>query len=203
MWIILLGLLLALTAPANAQPVKTPPRPVLTLEDAVDTALRENRQVQIAALEVSKSGHLLAAARTRRFPILEVIVLEDWLLTPQNNENVLGGFSSILPITIPISQGRDIGRNPQPTAYITGFATQPLTQQYKIGLNISMHAVMQEIAQEKLRGQRQATVSDVKRLYYNILQTQSALETVAESIRLYRELDRLQGRYFQEKAVRT
>ena len=79
--------------------------------------------------------------------------------------------------------------------------TQPLSQQYRIGLNISMHAVMREISQEKLRAQRQTTVSDVKRLYYNILQTQSGLETVAESIRFYRELDRLEGRYLQEKVV--
>ena len=88
-----------------------------------------------------------------------------------------------------------------PTVYMTGFMTQPLSQQYRIGLNISMHAVMLEIAQEKLRGQRQTTVSDVKRLYYGILLTQSQLETVEESIRLFREMDRLQGRYLQEKVV--
>ena len=205
MWIIILWLLLALTSPALAQS-KSPgpsPRPVLTLEEAVDTALRENRLVQNAVLEVSKSGNVLAAVRTRRWPIFEVMVFEDWLLTPQNqNEgNLFGGFSSILPITIPVSSNSANLKGRQPTAYLTGFMTQPLSQQYRIGLNISMHAVMREIAQEKLRGQRQTTVSDVKRLYYGILLTQSQLETVEESIRLFREMDRLQGRYLQEKVV--
>ncbi|MFZ5450696.1 MAG: TolC family protein [Thermodesulfobacteriota bacterium] len=204
MWIILLGLLVALTSPAGAQTKSAgaSPRPVLSLEEAVTTALRENRLVQNAALEVSKSGHLLAAARTRRFPILEVMVFENWVLTPQNqnNENVFGGFASILPISIPLSSTTPI-KNREPTAYVTGFLTQPLSQQYRIGLNISMRAVMQEIAQEKLRAQRQKTVSDVKRLYYGILLTQSQLETVEESIKFFRELDRLQGRYFQEKVV--
>jgi outer membrane protein TolC len=200
MWIFLLWLLLVLTSPALAQSGKTPVRQVLTLEDAVDTALRENRLVRNAVLEVSKSEHLLAATRTRRFPVFEVMVFENWTLTPlaQDNQNVFGGFSSILPISIPISSP-DIIKNREPTAYIVGFMTQPLSQQYRIGLNISMHAVMREISQEKLRGRRQSTVSDVKRLYYGILQNQSQLEAVAESIRFLRELDRLEGRYLQEQ----
>lgn len=205
MWIILLGLLVALTSPALAQTKSSgpSPRPVLSLEEAVSTALRENRRVQNAALEVSKSGHLVAAARTRRLPNFEVFVLEDWLLTPmqQDNANVLGGLSSILPIAIPISSGPQVERNPQPSVYLTGIMTQPLSQQYRIGLNISMHQVIQEMAQEKLRAQRQATVSDVKRLYYHILLNQSLLETTEESIRFLRELDRLQGRYLKEQVV--
>ncbi|MBI4644508.1 MAG: hypothetical protein HY790_03950 [Deltaproteobacteria bacterium] len=156
MWIFLLWLLLVLISPALAQSGKTPARQVLTLEDAVDTALRENRLVQNAVLDVSKSDHLLAAVRTRRFPVFEVLVLENWTLTSlgQDNQNIFGGFSSLLPIAIPISSP-DINKNRQPTAYMVGFMTQPLTQQYRIGLNISMHAVMREMAQEKLRARRQ------------------------------------------------
>jgi outer membrane protein len=79
--------------------------------------------------------------------------------------------------------------------------SQPLSQQYRIGLNISMHSVMRDIAQEGLRGKRQTVVNDVKRLYFDILQTQSSLESVEENIRFLRELDRLQGRYLKEQAV--
>lgn len=173
---------------------------LLTLEDAVNIALRENRKVQNAALEVSKSDNMLAAVRTHRWPIFEVLVLEDWLLTPLENTNLFGGFSGILPISIPISSPTVI-QNRQPSAYLVGFMIQPLSQQYRIGLNISMHAVMRDIAQEKLRGQRQSTVNDVKRLYYGILQTQSSLESVEETIRFLRELDRLQARYLKEQVV--
>jgi outer membrane protein TolC len=201
MWIFCLCILLALTGPALAQPLGAGPRKVLTLEEAVRTALRDNRLVQNAALEVSKSENTLAATRTRRWPIFEVMVFEDWWLNPQNNQNVLGGFSSALPIPIPISTPSlgTITKSAQPTAYMTGFLTQPLSQQYRIGLNISMHQVMVEISQEKLRAQRQKTVNDVKRLYYDLLQTQSMLETVEESIRFLREMDRLEGRYLQQQ----
>ncbi|MEW6658481.1 MAG: TolC family protein [Thermodesulfobacteriota bacterium] len=201
MGIILFCICMALAAPALAQPPGAGTRNVLSLEDAVHSALRDNRLVQNAALEVSKSERMVSAARTRRWPVFEIIALEDWWLNPQNDQNILGGVSSALPIPIPIptpSLG-NVTKNAQPTASLSGFLTQPLSQQYRIGLNISMHQVMVEIAQEKLRAQRQKTVNDVKRLYYDILQTQSMLETVEESIRFLREMDRLEKRYLQEK----
>ena len=70
---------------------------------------------------------------------------------------------------------------------MTGLMAQPLSQQYRIGLNISMHGVMRDIAREQLRAKRQSVASEVKRLYYGILQTQSSLESVEETIRFLRE----------------
>ena len=67
MWVFLWCILLALTGPALAQPPGAGPRNVLSLEEAVHTALRDNRLVQNAALEVSKSERLVSAARTRRW----------------------------------------------------------------------------------------------------------------------------------------
>jgi len=199
MGIIFFCLFMALAAPALAQPSGAGLKNVLSLEEAVQTALRDNRLVKNAALEVSKSEHMLAATRTRRWPVFEAMVFQDWMLTPQENQNILGGFSSPLPIPIPISTPNIDVKSRQPTVYLTGFMTQPLSQQYRIGLNISMHRVLVELSQEKLRARRQTTVNDVKRLYYGILQTQSMLETVEESIRFLREMDRLEGRYLQEK----
>ena len=44
-------------------------------------------------------------------------------------------------------------------------------------------------------------VNDVKRLYFDILQTQSSLESVEENLRFLRELDRLRGRHLKEQVV--
>ncbi len=200
MGIILFCICLALAAPAQAQPPGKGPRPVLGLEEAVQTALRDNRLVKNASLEVSKSERLVSAARTRRWPTFEVLTFTDWWLNPQD-QNILGGIPGVLPIPIPISTPSlgNITKNTQPNVIMSGFITQPLSQQYRIGLNISMHQIMVKIAQERLRAQRQKTVSDVKRLYYGILQNQSMLETVEESIRFFREMDRLEKRYLQEK----
>jgi outer membrane protein TolC len=200
MWMFVCCLLLFLVTPAWAQ-TQPASRALLTLEEAVHTALQDNRQVKNAALEVSKSENMLAAWRTRRWPVFETVVAEDWLLTPQENFNALGSLPGLLPIPIPVATPGNLTESRQPTAYIAGLMSQPLSQQYKIGLNISMHSVMRDLAQEELRGKRQTVVNDVKRVYFNILQTQSSLESVEESIRFLRELDRLTGRRFKEEAV--
>jgi outer membrane protein TolC len=201
MWLYFCFLWLILTAPAWAQSQPPAARNLLTLEEAVNTALQDNRQVKNAALEVSKSKHLLAATRTRRLPNFEVIVGENWLLTSQPNFNAIGGAPGVLPIPIPIISPTNLVSNRQPTALMTGLMAQPLSQQYRIGLNISMHDVMRDIAREQLRAKRQTVADEVKRTYFNILQTQSSLESTEEDIKFLRELNRLVSRYLKEKTV--
>jgi outer membrane protein len=201
MWLFFCCLWFILTTPAWAQPQPPAARNLLTLEEAINTALQDNRQVKNAALEVSKSGHLLAAVSTRRWPNFEVIVGENWLLNPPENFNALGGLPGVLPIPIPITSPTNLISNRQPTALMSSLMAQPLSQQYRIGLNISMHSVMQDISQEGLRGKRQTVVDDVKRTYFNILQTQSSLESTEEDIKFLRELNRLASRHLKEKTV--
>ena len=97
MWLFSCFLLFILTTPAWAQPQPPAAGNLLTLEEAVNIALQDSRQVKNAALEVSKSEHLLAATRTRRWPNFQVIVAENWLLTPQQNFNALGGLPNLSP----------------------------------------------------------------------------------------------------------
>jgi outer membrane protein len=201
MWVFSSCLWLILTTPVWAQSQPPAARNLLTLEEAVNTALQDNRQVKNAALEISKSEHMLAAVRTRRWPGFEVIVGENWLLTPQPNFNALGGVPGVLPIPIPIPSATNLVSTRQPTALMTGLMAQPLSQQYRIGLNISMHGVMRDISREQLRAKRQTVADDVKRTYFNILQTQSSLESTEEDIRFLRELNRLVSRYLKEKTV--
>ena len=155
MWLFFCFIWLTLTAPAWAQSQPPAARNLLTLEEAVNTALQDNRQVKNATLEVSKSEHMLAAVRTRRWPNFGVIVGENWLLTPQQNFNALGSLPGLLPIPIPVANPTNLFPSRQPTALMTGLMAQPLSQQYRIGLNISMHGVMRDIAREQLRGKRQ------------------------------------------------
>ena len=110
-------------------------------------------------------------------------------------------FRASCPFPLRLPTHPTFSRSRQPTAFLTGLMAQPLTQQYRIGLNISLHGVMRDIAQEELRGKRQTVVDDVKRTYFNILQTQSSLESIEEDIRFLRELNRQSGRYFKEKTV--
>ena len=62
----------------------------------------------------------------------------------------------------------------------------------------------QNIAREDLRTQRQAVASDVKRAYYLVLQAQSALGAVQETVRSLRELDRVvEEQLAERKALRA
>jgi outer membrane protein TolC len=51
------------------------------------------------------------------------------------------------------------------------------------------------LAQQKSRSKRQDVVRNVKQLYYNIAQVQSSLVATRETIKLYKEVERLTQDY--------
>ena len=79
----------------------------------------------------------------------------------------------------------------RPTAIFAGQITQPLSQLYRIGLDIKQAGLAREVEGERLRQAKQNIVNQVKESYYGILQTQSALDSLLEAIKYYRELDRV------------
>jgi outer membrane protein TolC len=58
-----------------------------------------------------------------------------------------------------------------------------------------------QIAEENYRLQQQTIVNEVKKAYYDLLQTQSGLEATQEAIRLFRELERVAGEALKQQAV--
>jgi len=74
---------------------------VLTLNDAVALAVKENRYVQISALDVAKAGEATEATKTARLP--------------QFNTYILGG-ESLTPIDFTIPRGA-LGFIPPPARF--------------------------------------------------------------------------------------
>lgn len=174
---------------------------VLTLEEAITLALRDNRQVKNAALEVNKSEDRLAAARTRRLPEFKFNALGSQLLSSIDfkfERGVFGNYPGIGPIP---SEETVISTPRRPTFVMIGQVNQPVSQLYRIGLNLKQLDAGREIAQQELRAQQQAVINNVKQAYYAILQTQSALRTTEETIKLYRELDRVTGDYVVQQVA--
>ena len=66
-----------------------------------------------------------------------------------------------------------IGTARRPTAIFAGQILQPLSQQYRIGLEIKQAGLAREVEGEKLRRSEQTTVNQVKQNYYGILQTRA------------------------------
>jgi len=58
-----------------------------------------------------------------------------------------------------------------------------------------------EIVREELRGKQQEIASNVKKAYYAVLQSQSALQSVEQTLKLYYELDRVTDHFVIEQTA--
>jgi outer membrane protein len=192
-------LLLALSAPSPAQ--APPASDVLTLEQAVRQAVENSRTIRIAGLEVQKARDEVAAVRTRRLPAFEIGVLESQMLTRPSFDFPTGAFGFFPPIGAVPPVDTKVYSPRRPVTAVLTRAVQPLSQLHKIGLGAALQEMNAQIAEEKLRAEQRSVANNVKKLYFGILQAQSAQEPMAKALELYRELDRLTDRYLSEQAV--
>jgi outer membrane protein len=183
-------------APAVAWPQDT-----LSLDQAVALALKNNRLVRAAELEVEKADDAVEMARTYRLPQFSFRLYELQFLTKSNflfPGGVFGSFPQIGPVP-PVNTPVEIARRPASIPYFQ--ATQPLTQLRRVKLGVELQRLSQQIAQEKLREQQQDIANQVKTAYYNLLQAQSGLEATEESLALFKELDRVSNQALLQQVV--
>ncbi len=173
----------------------------LSLDNAVEMAIRHNGSIANAQLEVRKAGDRIAQLRTRLLPSLNFYGFGSQQLRAVDftfDRGVLGVYPGIGPV--PAEDTRV--RTPlKPTAFLFGRVVQPLSPIYRIKLNLKTLDTSARIAEEQLREQRQDVIRNVKRLYYGIQQMESALRAAEETTKLYRELDRLVGDYVSQQVA--
>ncbi|HKG79823.1 MAG TPA: TolC family protein [Pyrinomonadaceae bacterium] len=188
---------------ANAQDNGTT-SPVLTLDQAIALALKNNREAKNARLEIEKAEDKLDAYRTRRLPSFKISSLVSQPLNSFDTTFERGVFG-IYPGNIPVPlQDSVIKSSTNTTLLLAGQVTQPLTQLRRIGFQIKQQKLEVEISETKLHATEQSLVSEVKREYYAILQTEGAVRAAEESVKLYHELDRVTGEYVvQQVALKT
>ena len=177
------------------------PAETLSLQQAVELALRQNRLVNNEKLEVEKAADRLAAAATRRLPGFDVSMFEfQWFKPPEFRfqRGIFGVFPGLGPVP-PVNTVVESSHGP--SAFIFARATQPLTQLHRIGLGVRMSEVGREVAESKLQLKQREVSNQVKRGYYAILQMQSALEASEGTLKLYRELDRVVGEYVVQQVA--
>jgi outer membrane protein TolC len=176
----------------------------LSLERAVALALKENRQIKIASLEIDKFNDRLAVARTHRLPHFELSLLATQLINPIEFNFKKGDLGSLTGIGPVPATDVTVKAPRRPALFITGSVFQPLSQQYRLGLVDRKIETGREIAKEQLRAKQLEIVSNVKRAYYAVLQSQSALRSVEQTLKLYQELDRVTDQYVvQQVALRA
>jgi outer membrane protein len=200
-WGLLAGLLPGIAA-AQTTTARLAER--LSLQQAVQLAVENNRQLGSARLQVAKAEDQIAIARTRRLPIFSTEAQASQLLSPVSFAFPAGSFGEF-PATGPIpSTDTTIKVSRQPTMYLSSSVSQPLTQLIKANIGIESAVASRALEAEKARETQLSLVNTVKRLYFSILQTQSALEANREALALYRELDRtVQVRVAQQVQLRS
>jgi len=163
----------------------------LTLDQAIELSLRNNHSIKIAEFGVARAEEDISVAKTSRLPSLHMYTLvsgnlaKNDLKIPNPAANQFPGLGPFFLLT----------QERKPSAVFAMTAVEPLSQQYRIGLHIKLERLSREMAQVKLRQQQNETIDQVKKTYYAILQTKSALSSVEQAVRSYRELDKVTGDY--------
>ena len=201
--ICLLAIIILTASPSSvsAQQSGTAVAELLTLDQAIALALRDNREVKNAQLGVGKAEDDFAVARTYRLPKFEFNALAGQQLVSPDftfTKGALGNYANVGPIP---DRDTKMSSPSRPTVILFGQVTQPLSQLHRIRLNIKQAALSTDIAREQLRGQEQSVLNNVKRTYYAIVQTESALKSVRQALAFYRELDRVTGDYVTQQVA--
>jgi outer membrane protein len=166
----------------------------LTLQQAIESAETNNRAIRAARLEHAKALTEINVARTYRLPAFSVAALGSQSLAHLGLTFPLGSLG-VYPGIGPIPGKSTTLTGPlQPAGIFYASVTQPLSQQHKIGLGIKLARVGADIADETIRSKRQATVNEVRRLYYGILQTESGQRSLQATIEFLKQLDQDTGR---------
>lgn len=180
--------------------------PVLSLSEAIQIALMNNRPAKISQLDIGKAQWQLAATKTKRFPSFSAYLFGSGNLTSPTFTFPAGtfhtppspGFPNGQPVPatdtkINLSQGF--------TGYTIDNIAQPLTQLYEINLAIQEQKLEVDLSREKYQQTRQSVVADVKQAYYAVLQTESSLDAAVASVKQYQETDRVVLDYIAQRSV--
>ena len=189
-------ILLSVHGETRAQ-TPSPSSDTLTLDEAIALALRNNHAIKIAELGVINADEDISVAKTSRFPSLHFHTLfsgnlaKNDIKIPNPAANQFPGLGPFFLLT----------QERKPSAVFAATALEPLTQQYRIGLHLKLEHVSREMAQAKLRQQQNDTINQVKKTYYAILQTKSALSSVEQAVKSYQELDKVTGDYVVQQVA--
>jgi len=184
-----------LTGACLASPRLAAQSELLSLDDAVRLALDHNRSIEQASLSVKAADDAIAAVKTQRLPQFKFSTITGMLLSQPTITFEKGAFGEY-PGIGPIPGAETTITSPRkPAALLTGEAALPLTQQHRISLGIQQLELSKKIAQQQLRQTRQEVVRQVRQAYYSILQSQSSLDAIEQSLALLRELSVQTGHY--------
>jgi outer membrane protein TolC len=171
--------------------------PLLLLEEALALARGQNHSLAASGLELSKVMEQTQALRTRRYPSFRFDAIGLQLLnSPElnNPSGTIGTSPTVGPIPL-------IDTTNKTTATLVAIVAQPITQQYRIALQLDSLQLEHQIATEDLRKDRQRVTADVKSSYYHLSATSAGIEALRDLVKAIEDVDALTTRYLAEGRV--
>jgi len=181
--------------------VAAAPAHAMTLDQAINAALANNRQIVNAKLEVGKANDRVAAARTQRLPRfnLDMFATESLnRLTFDFREGIFGTYPGIGPVPA-LDTRVTLARTLDNFAVVR--VTQPLTQLRQVAIGTRMAREAAQIRMEEARDQNLRVVADVKRLFHSMVQTRAAMRAAAAGIETLTEIEKTAQRHLDEKTI--
>ncbi|NJN64607.1 MAG: TolC family protein, partial [Acidobacteria bacterium] len=172
-----------------------PVAPMLRLEEAIELALGNNHLLASTALEISAAEEHVKALRTYRLPVLQIDAQGVRMTDSLDFTIPAGSLGSIqaqdATITIPADYG----------GWATFSVSQPITQQYRIGLGVDHARLDREIAAEERRWEVQRLVAEIRSTYYRISALEAGVLALRDLVTAVEELDAVTSRYLEEGLV--
>jgi outer membrane protein TolC len=191
-----------------AQEAKSPAARRITLDEAVQLALRHNHIVRIAGYKVEEKEHAKDIARSAYFPILRN---DSTVLNVSDSQFIgipAGALGTVDGTPIP---GRSVVLNQGGHTFVTSGTslTQPLTELLKIKPANDIAAAEVTATRGKARQTENAVALRVHQLYYRVLIAQAHREAVQARIQASETLhsERLEqvknGSVLEEEAIES
>lgn len=177
------------------------PKEVLSLDQAIALARANNRENKVAKLDIERQREASAEAKTSLYPRFDTYLLATELLTPLDftiRAGQLGTFPSTGPIP---SSNVDLHTPARPVAVASITLTQPITQIPRLRLAVAEQRLNEDRSRQTYSEKDQQLVSEVRRLYYSLLQSQSQAESQRAAIHYLEEFGHLTENRVQERAA--
>lgn len=162
---------------------------VISLPQALQLALKQNLTLQIASQEVIRASERTAAARTDLLPLISLSGQGGELLDKVNID-IPRGILGLSPDGSPLPINNvDISTGNRFTSLIKFSIAQPLTQISRIKANIALSKTKEMMSMAQERESALTLTTNVRTLYYGILETQSAQNAEEANLAALRELE--------------
>jgi outer membrane protein TolC len=174
---------------------------VLTLDEALQLARSNNRDLKQYGLDVSKQREAFGEAKTHLYPRFDTSLLAAQLLTPLDftiKKGQLGTFPGTGPIP---GSNTDLHTPARPIAIASVTATQPLTQLIRIHLSIADQRLKVDAAKLSFDQRQQKLTDEVRQSYYQVLQEQIQYESQQSMVKYLEELLQLTVRRLSQHAA--